>query len=394
MNGSLKIDKLLLLLLFLLLHPTTETEAQRINVDSMMLLIQKHVNNQLATLRPSGKYPRTYRSDGSLKVVKPSDWTSGFFPGILWLLFDYTQDTYWLKQAERWTVGLEFEKYNTRTHDVGFILTHSFGHGYRLTSRPHYRDVLLEGAASLASRYNTRVRSIRSWEHGDWKFPVIVDNMMNLELLFIATKISGQKKFAEIAVSHANTTLNNHYRSNGSAYHVVDYDPETGEVISRTNAQGYTDESSWARGQAWGLYGFVMVYRETRNRAYLEHAEKLANYFIQNLPKNRIPYWDFNAPNIPFELQDASAAAIAAAALLELSGYAEETGNTYFSAATSILRSLCSPSFFAPPGSNGNFLLMHGVGSTPSNREMNSPLIFSDYYLVEALVKYYLIINK
>jgi uncharacterized protein YyaL (SSP411 family) len=268
------------------------------------------------------------------------------------------------------------------------MLYNSFGNGYRLTQNLHYKNILLQGAKSLASRYNPTVGCIQSWQHGEWEYPVIIDNMMNLELLFWASKTSGDKLYYKIAVSHATNTLKNHFRKNGSSYHVVDYDKKSGKVISKTTAQGYANESAWARGQAWGLYGFTMTYRETRDTVFLNHARKIANYFIHYLPKNKIPYWDFDAPNIPFEFQDVSAAAIAASALLELSQHSVTYKEKYFNTATEILKTLSSPAFFAQENANGNFLLMHGVGNKPRNLEVNVPLIYADYYFVEALLRY------
>jgi hypothetical protein len=302
-------------------------------------------------------------------------------------MYDYTKDPYWRKNAELWTSGLEQKKYNTRTHDLGFMLYSSFGNGFRLTKNPNYKAVLIQGAKSLASRYDPKVGCIRSWDHGNWNFPVIIDNMMNLELLFKASKISGDPSFYSIAVSHAKSTLRNHFRKNGSSYHVVDYD-NNGKVISKSTAQGYSNESSWARGQAWGLYGFIMTYRETHDPQFLAQAEKIANYIIGNLPKNKIPYWDLTAPNIPFEFQDASAAAIISAALLELSQFSEKNGKEYFNMAEEILITLSSPSFFASENTNGNFLLMHCIGNMPERKQINDPLIYADYYYLESLVRY------
>jgi hypothetical protein len=353
-----------------------------------MQKVNVQLKNMLSAVKPTELYPRTYNVEQSVVTVNSSDWTSGFFPGILWYMYEYTNDQLWKKQAENWTAGLEEEKYNTKTHDLGFMLYNSFGNGYRLTHNEQYKKILLQGAKSLASRYNSNVGCIQSWEHGNWEYPVIIDNMMNLELLFWAAKVSGDKSFYTVAVNHASNTRKNHFRKNGSSYHVVDYDSKSGKVISRTTAQGYANESSWARGQAWGLYGFTMTYRETRDTIFLHQAEKIANYFIRYLPRNKIPYWDFDAPTIPFEFQDASAAAIAASALVELSTFSTQYGGSYFKTAEDILRTLSSPAFLAKEKTNGNFILMHGVGNKPKNLETNVPLIYSDYYFVEALLRY------
>jgi len=376
------------LLLTLLFTLTSLIQIQLINIEQVFRSVENHLTNAVRSSKLQVKYPRSYNFKQSLVTVKSSDWTSGFFPGCLWYMYEYSKDSRWKVEAERWNAGLEEEKNNTNTHDLGFMLYCSFGNGYRLTGDTRYKEILLQGAKSLASRFNPTVGSIRSWDHGEKGFPVIVDNMMNLELLFWAAKESMDKRFYHIAVTHANNTLKNHYRENGSSYHVVDYDPKTGKIKSRTTAQGYSNESSWARGQAWGLYGFTMTYRETRDKTYLIHAEKIADYFIGNLPKNNVPYWDFNAPNIPFEVQDASAAAIAASALVELSQYSEKNSAAYLNTAEKILISLSSTSFFAGEKTNGNFVLMHSVGSKPDKSEVDVPLIFADYYFLEALLRH------
>ena len=363
------------------------TQPSQLNVETIFQKVDANYKSALSKVPSTTSYPRTY-SENSVVRVESKDWTSGFFPGCLWYMYEFSKDPAWRKKAEAWTIGLEKEKNNTRTHDLGFILYNSFGNGFRLTQDQHYKEVLLKGAKSLASRYNPTVGCIRSWNHGDWTYPVIVDNMMNLELLFWAAKNSSDKTFYSIAVSHAKATMKNHFRKNGSSYHVVDYNPKTGEVISRTTATGFGDESTWARGQAWGLYGFTMTYRETNDTVFLNHAEKIAHYFIKFLPKNKIPYWDFDAPNIPDELQDASAAAIAASALIELSQYSKKNSALYFKTAEEILKTLSSSAYFSPESTQGNFLIVHGVGHKPKKQEVDVPLIYTDYYFIEAMLRY------
>jgi rhamnogalacturonyl hydrolase YesR len=291
----------------------------------------------------------------------------------------------------RRTAPLEKEKLNTGTHDLGFILYNSFGNGYRLTENPIYKDILLTGAESLISRYNDTVGCIRSWSWGNWKFPVIVDNMMNLEYLFWATKMTGDSTYYKIAVSHSEKTIRNHLRADWSSYHVVDYDPSSGEVVLKQTHQGASDESAWARGQAWGLYGFTVVYRETGNLKYLEVAKNIANYILNspNLPEDMIPYWDFNAPEIPDAKRDASAAAIISSALLELQKFVDkDLSRKYLKAAEKIIRTLSSPKYRAKLGENNNFILMHSVGSLPANSEVDVPLSYADYYYIESLMRY------
>jgi unsaturated chondroitin disaccharide hydrolase len=350
---------------------------------------QVQIGNGLAIFKDTLAFPRTSKPDGTMKGVPSEDWTSGFYAGNLWYLYDYTNDKKWEVAARKWTAGLEKEKHNTQTHDLGFMLYNSFGNGYRLTRDPHYKEVLIEGARSLSTRFSPVTGCIQSWDHGKWQFPVIIDNMMNLEFLFWATKVTGDSSFYKIAVTHANTTLKNHFRTDNSSYHVVDYDTISGKVIERVTAQGFANESAWARGQAWGLYGFTVTYRETKDKRYLDQAVKIADFFLShpNLPKDKVPYWDFNAPKIPDEERDASAAAIAASGMLELSQYVSN-GKKYFQAAEKILTSLGSPAYRADVGTNANFILKHSVGHKPAKSEIDVPLIYADYYFIEGMMRY------
>jgi unsaturated chondroitin disaccharide hydrolase len=352
-------------------------------------VISKQLDNSLAANKDTLKFPRSTKPDGSYATTLSDGWTSGFYSGILWQMYARTKDKKWEQAARKWTAGLEKEKFNTHTHDLGFMLYCSFGNGYQLTHDPAYKEILIQGAKSLSTRFSAVTGCIQSWDHGRWQFPVIIDNMMNLEFLFWATKVTGDSSFYKIAVTHANTTLKNHFRADYSSYHVVDYDTLTGKVIERVTAQGYANESAWARGQAWGLYGYTVAYRETKDRRYLDQAVKIANFFLNNpnLPADKVPYWDFNAPNIPNEERDASAAAIAASGMLELSQYVSN-GSTYFIAAENILTSLSGPDYLASPGTNQNYILMHSVGHKPAKSEIDTPIIYADYYFVEGLLRY------
>jgi len=351
-------------------------------------LAVNHMENRLKHYFDTLRFPRTMNADTMVAVVS-RDWTSGFYSGILWQLYDYTKDKKWEQAARKWTRGLEKEKYNTFTHDLGFMLYCSFGSGLHLTGDPEYKTILLQGAKSLSKRFNAKAGVIKSWDHGKAKYPVIIDNMMNLEFLFWATKVSGDSSFYKIAVTHANTTMKNHFRADNSSYHVLHYDTATGNVINKVTAQGYADESAWARGQAWGLYGYTMTYRETKDKKYLDQAVKIAEFILNhpNLPKDKVPYWDFNAPDIPNTQRDASAAAIAASALLELGGYVKD-GKKYITAAEQILTSLSSPAYLAKLNTNQDFILMHSVGHKPAKSEIDVPIIYADYYYVEALLRY------
>lgn len=352
----------------------------------------------LADSVPADRLPRTFQADTSV-FSNTSWWTSGFYPGSLLYLYEYSGDGELLKLAKEKLAILEKEKYNKGTHDLGFMLYCSFGHALQLTGdTAAYKEILLTGAGSLISRYNPTVKAIRSWE--GWTYPVIIDNMMNLEFLTQASKLSGDTKYRDIAVTHANTTMVNHYRPDYSSYHVIDYNPEDGSIVGRKTAQGAFDESAWARGQAWGLYGYVMMFRETGDEAYLDFAKHVAAFILNhpNMPDDLVPYWDFDAPDLPDESpyaadyktnRDASAAAIMASALVELSTFAEgEESKKYLNSAEQILESLSAAPYKAEVGTNGGFILKYSVGSIPHGSEIDVPLTYADYYYIEALMRY------
>ncbi len=332
--------------------------------------------------------PRTVE-DGKLKLVASGDWTSGFFPGELWYLYEFTGDKKWKEKADSFTRLIEKEKFNGVTHDMGFKVYCSFGNGYRLTKDPYYKDVLIQSAKTLITRYRPVTDAIRSWDHHKekWQFPVIIDNMMNLELLFEATKLTGDSSFYKIAVAHANTTMKNHFRENYSTWHVVEYDTITGKVRSKVTHQGYSDESEWARGQAWALYGYTMCYRETKDPAYLKQAEHVADYLLKHpaMPADAVPYWDFKDPGIPSVSRDASAAAVIASGLYELSGYSTQK-KAYRSFADKIMNSL-TKNYRSPIGKNKGFILIHSTGNKPANSEIDVPINYADYYYLEALLR-------
>ena len=347
----------------------------------------KQYEQMLINISDTQKFPRSINNNGTLNLVTSDDWTSGFFPGSLWYLYEFTRDDYWKEEAELYTRRLSKEQYNTQTHDVGFMINCSYGNGYRLLDTKEYKEVIIQAAKSLSKRFRPVVGCIQSWGPNDkWQCPVIIDNMMNLELLFNAAKISGDSSFYNIAVAHANTTIKNHFKPDYSSYHVVNYDTLTGKVLSKNTHQGYSDQSAWARGQAWGLYGYTMSYRETRNKTYLIQAQRIADFILhnKNLPDDMIPYWDFDAPNIPDEPRDASAAAIICSALYELSTYTSNDGKKYKEAADKILMSLSLSKYRAEKNKNLNFILKHCVGNKPADSEIDVPLIYADYYFIEA----------
>jgi rhamnogalacturonyl hydrolase YesR len=331
------------------------------------------------------------KKDGSLETCESKDWTSGFFPGILWYLYEYTLDSTILDMAKDMSSRVENQKHTTDNHDVGFIINCSFGNGLRLTEIAKYKEILTTAANSLGTRFSPIVGCTRSWDRRQWQFPVIIDNLMNLELLCNASTISGDSTYKQMAISHANKTMENHFRPDYSSYHLVDYDTISGNAVGHITYQGYSDSSSWSRGQAWGLYGYTMMYRETKDIRYLEMAVRIANFIINHprLPKDKIPYWDFDAPNVPNAPRDASAGAITASALLELSTYVNgKNADKYLDVAVQQITSLASPTYMAKVGTNQNFLLMHNVGFYAKNREVDAPLSYADYYFIEAMVRY------
>lgn len=333
--------------------------------------------------------PRTFEKN-QLRLVSAKDWTSGFFPGNLWQVYQLTKDAKWKQKALQFTIPLEKEKWNGGTHDMGFKMFCSFGKAYQFTGDTTYRNILIQSAKTLATRFNPKVGCIRSWDHNadKWDFPVIIDNMMNLELLMWASKETGNDTLRHIAVTHAQTTLKNHFRPDNSSYHVIDYDPETGFVEKKNTHQGYADESAWARGQAWGLYGFTMMYRETGMKEFLVQAEKIAQFLLAQplIKEGKVPYWDFNAPNIPEEPLDASAGAIMASAFYELSDYSEN-GKQYKTIADHLLNTLATKQFLSEPGENGGFLLKHSTGHLPNGSEIDVPIVYADYYFLEAIIR-------
>lgn len=350
--------------------------------------------NSMATRLEEGRFPKTYFKDtDKLETSDSGWWCSGFYSGTMLYLDQASGSDMFQQEIDNSLGHLEKEQFNTSTHDLGFMMYCSYGHANRLNPNPDYERILINSAKSLATRYDKNAKAIRSWDSAPWNkggeddLVVIIDNMMNLELLFWASKHSGDPAFAEIAVNHANTTMEHHYRDDYSSYHEVIYDENTGEVKQQITNQGYADASSWARGQAWGLYGYVVMYRETKDVKYLDFAKNIADYILNhpNMPEDMVPYWDFNAPDIPDALRDSSAGAIIASALIELSTYSE---GKYLSRVEIMLETLLSPEYIAEQGSNGGFLLKHGVGNMPNKTEVDTPLTYGDYYLVEAMVRY------
>lgn len=349
----------------------------------------------------AGRIPRTLTKTGEMHWTKIEfDWTEGFFPGTCWYLYEYSKDKKWKEYAEKFQKSFYEHRLLTSNHDLGFIFNCSYGNDYRLNKSEAAKETMIDAGNSLLTRLDPVVGCIKSWDvdggwqaKRGWQYPVIIDNMMNLELLFELSNITGDQKYKDAAVTHANTTMKNHFRNDGSSYHVVDYDSITGVVRSKQTAQGYAHESAWARGQAWGLYGYTVCYRYTKDQKYLDKAEEIATFIFnnENLPSDHIPYWDFNAPQIPNEPRDVSAAAVIASALIELNDYSK---NNYIDEAKFILEQLSSSKYLAKLGGNSDFILKHSVGSIPHNSEIDVPLVYADYYYIEALVRLMRVTNS
>ncbi len=371
---------------------TNEDQTLKAIIDSAFvfaekqsLLMAKKYDDQ------PGRLPRTYENGQDVS----SDsrwWCSGFFPGSLWYIYENSQNPAVRTYAELYTDRVEQEKYTTDNHDVGFMIYCSFGNGYRLTNNKKYEEVMLTAAKSLSTRYRPEVGLIRSWDHNtkQWQYPVIIDNIMNLELLLWAARYSGDSRFKEMAISHADKTMAHHFRPDYSSYHVVSYDTISGTPHRKQTHQGYSDESSWSRGQAWGLYGYTYLYRETKEERYLKQAQHIADYLINHphMPDDYIPYWDYNSPDIPNTYRDVSAAAIMASALVELSTYADKDhASRYEQVAKTQIKTMASPDYTANLGENGCFILKHSVGAYPLQSEVDVPLTYADYYYLEALTR-------
>ena len=368
--------------------------------------IQDNIDNAVAQntiqtdiIEKSGKIlnPRTINEDGSISYIPMEDWCSGFFPGSIWLTYNLTGDKKWLPLAEKYTEALDSVKYLKWHHDVGFMIGCSYLNGYRLADKKEYKDVVVEAAKSLSTRFRPGAGVIQSWDADrgwqgtrGWKCPVIIDNMMNLELLLSMSKAYADDSLQNIACTHANTTIQHHFRDDYSTYHLVDYDPETGAVRGKQTVQGFSDDSSWSRGQAWALYSYTMMFRLTGYQNYLLQAGHIADMLLRRLPADGIPYWDFDAPVEEQTYRDASAAAIMASAFIELSRYIPGTDakESYLAMAEKQLRTLASKEYLAEPGTNECFILKHSVGALPDKSEVDVPLTYADYYFLEALLRY------
>lgn len=383
-------QKWLLFSLLVIMASCTKQEPMEALIDRVFSVAEQQYVAMDARLDDK-TMPQTITHDSTFKSSTIYWWCSGFYPGSLWYIYEYTQNDTVKLLAEKNTLKLDPIQYVTHDHDVGFQLNCSYGNGLRLIGNKDYEKVLHQGAKSLATRFSPITGVIQSWDflRRDWKYPVIIDNMMNLELLMFASKAFDDDSLAYVARSHADTTLKNHFREDYSSYHLVDYDPKDGHVRSKQTVQDYSDESSWGRGQAWALYGYTMMYRMTEDKRYLSQAECVGNMLLSRLPVDGIPYWDFDAPN-GNEYRDASAGAIMASAFVELSSFTEDAKarQNYLNVAEKQLRTLASSTYLAEPGTNCNFILKHSVGNFPEKSEVDVPLSYADYYFLEGLLRY------
>lgn len=338
--------------------------------------------------------PRNIMADEqhwNCRKATKEEWCAGFWPGVLWYDYEYTQDKHILEEAEKFTASLEFLSHTPAfDHDLGFLVFCSYGNGYRLTRNPAYKQVILDTADTLATLFNPTVGTILSWPREvkprNWPHNTIMDNMINLEMLFWAAKNGGNPYLYDVAVAHADKTMKCHFRPDYTSYHVAVYDTITGNLIKGVTHQGYADSTMWARGQAWAIYGYTVVYRETRDPKYLDFVQKVTDVYLERLPEDKIPYWDFDAPDIPNAPRDASAAAVVASALLELSTYLPNgTGKRYKDAAVGMLASLSSDSYQS--GKSKPSFLLHSVGHWPNHSEIDASIIYADYYYIEALLR-------
>ncbi|MDE5981884.1 MAG: glycoside hydrolase family 88 protein [Duncaniella sp.] len=377
-------------------NASAETE---LDIDGDLAYCNAQIHRTLDELRGNSDsidytmMPRNMEGDATCWHCRKADkeeWCGGFWPGILWYNYEATGDTTIRKEAEKFTSSLEFlSKIPAFDHDLGFLMFCSYGNGYRLTRDPHYRQVIIDTADSLATLYNPNVGTILSWPRNVKMLGghnTIMDNMINLEMLFWAAKNGGSSNLYDIAVKHAETTMKHHFRPDFTCYHVAVYDSVSGDFIKGMTHQGYADNSLWARGQSWAIYGYTMVYRETRDPRFLDFAQKVTDVYLDRLPEDYVPYWDFDDPRIPDAPRDASAAAVVASALLELQGYVlPEQSKKYLAAAEKMLASLGSDAYRS--GDRRPAFLDHSVGHHPAGSEIDAAIIYADYYYIEALLR-------
>ncbi|NME68782.1 glycoside hydrolase family 88 protein [Flammeovirga aprica] len=374
-------------------NDTVAKNSDSFNIDAQLDYCLAQAEKTLALVPADSLFPRTInKGSKEWRYVPVEDWTSGFFPGTLWYLYEYSKDKKWLTAADKYSRFLS--PLATRPpldHDIGFQMFCSFGNGYRLTGNEEYKDLIMNSSKQLITLYNPNVGTILSWPRDvpnmEWpQHNTIMDNMMNLEMLLWSAQNGGDAAFREVAVNHADVTMENHFRDDFTSYHVVIYDRENGQKIKGVTHQGYADDSMWARGQSWAIYGYTMMYRMTSDEKYLKFAQQVSDVYLSRLPEDLIPFWDFSAPDIPNAPRDASAAAVTASALLELGGYVGgEKGKRYINLTEKMIIELSSERYQSRD-SNSAFL-SHSTGHHPAGSEIDASINYADYYYVEALVR-------
>lgn len=387
----IKAIKISLFLQFVVIHTTI---AQSFDPVPVLKYCAEQASKTVAAELPVTQFPRSIAAGENRWFTSDyKSWTSGFWPGTLWYLYETDGSEQWRKNAEAATQALAPLLQNKIfDHDIGFQIFCSYGNGLRLTANQFYKPIILAAADSLAKLYHPKVGTILSWpfmtERMKWPHNTIIDNMMNLELLFWASKHGGDKNLYQLAKKHALTTMKNHFREDYSAYHVIVYDTLSGKKIKGVTYQGYADDSMWARGQAWAIYGYTLCYRETGDKKFLDFAQKVADVYLKILPEDGIPYWDFDDPAIPATQRDASAAAVTASALLELSSFVKNKGKAanYLSKATTMLKTLSSEKYLS--GDRNSAFLLHSTGFMAKKSEVDASIIYADYYFIEALLRY------
>lgn len=391
-NLKFNVQKLLVMTILSGLFIACSGTVSRRTSDENEYIVHQLQSTLLQIPESSPNIPRNIQDDGKTwRYVSYQDWTSGFWAGQLWYAYELTDNTGLRTEADRFTKELKPLAYEpVIDHDLGFQIFNSYGHAYRLTGDESYKKVILDAADSLATLFNPQVGTILSWPRSvpnmEWpQHNTIIDNMINLELLFWASKNGGADSLYNIAIQHAETTMENHFRDDYTSYHAVVYDKGTGKRIKQVTHQGYADETMWARGQSWAIYGYTMVYRETQDPKFLDFAQKVTDVYLDRLPEDLVPYWDFDDPNIPDAPRDASAAAVVASALFELSGYVEPAkGKVYLEKANEMLGSL-NTSYQS--GTQNSSLLKHVTGHLPGGTEINTSINYADYYYLEALLR-------
>lgn len=373
------------------------TDAETLDVNEALGYCNSQVSRTLSELGGDSidytMMPRNIAATDSVwhcRKATPDEWCAGFWPGVLWYAYENSRDEALLDKAQRFTESLEYLSQRPAfDHDLGFLVFCSYGNGYRLTGNEKYKKVILATADTLATLYNSKVGTICSWPRNVEMLGghnTIMDNMINLEMLFWASKNGGDKRLYDIAVKHAETTMKHHFRPDNTCYHVAVYDAGTGNFIKGMTHQGYADNSLWARGQAWAIYGYTVVYRETHDKRFLDFACDVTDAYLKRLPDDGVPYWDFDDPAIPDAPRDASAAGVVASALLELQGYCDgEKGKAYKDAAVRMLTALSSDSYRS--GAKRPSFLDHSTGHKPAGSEIDASIIYADYYYIEALTR-------